>query len=294
MASKFKNIYYGFLMGIFALGIFTIFTLKQGRLLMNIELVQDYNSVQTHDKYDDNEKLKTLVPNEILTNDTNFIIDVNKTLNYVATVVDGKYFSNTNLTAYQKLQNILSQNGGGICGDLAMILKEVLEAKGYKARTIQLLRQVGSSFDSHMVTEVWDEKQNKFILLDPTFNFMMAINNKYINAYELKKALLYNKKQVRILENKQEKASNYQKYYVNYFSLYNNVLIVRANHFTGYKRIFTRFPILHNYWGGKYFICNTSLGGISKLYKVFYFYIPLFFIMNLFVIIFVKFRYRRK
>lgn len=113
MLSIFKNYYYGFLSATFILSIFIIFVLKQNQLLMNIEQVKDYNSVKIDDKYSDNKELKTILPSHILKNDDNFEQDIKKTLNYVATSVNGRYVSNPNLTAYQKLNNILTQNGGG-------------------------------------------------------------------------------------------------------------------------------------------------------------------------------------
>lgn len=114
MLSKLKNIYYGFLIGIFILSIFTIYTLKSNQLLINIEQVQDYNSVNIVDTYNDNHKLKTILPKEIFENNANFEEDIQKTLNYVTKVIDGRYISNPNLTAYQKLNNILTQNGGDL------------------------------------------------------------------------------------------------------------------------------------------------------------------------------------
>jgi|SaaInlLV_10m_DNA_2_1039722.scaffolds.fasta_scaffold48312_2 hypothetical protein len=114
MINKFKNLYYGFLIGLFSISILSIYILKQNQLLMNIEQVQDYNSVKIDDKYSDNHKLKTILPKEIYHNDKNFEDDIKKTLNYVATVIDGKYVSNLNITGYQKFNNIITQNGGDL------------------------------------------------------------------------------------------------------------------------------------------------------------------------------------
>jgi hypothetical protein len=216
-------------------------------------------------------------------------------MNYVATVVDGRYVSNPNLTGYQKLNNILTQNGGGICGDLAMILQEVLRVKGYTARTIQLIRQVGSSYDTHVATEVYSPIQKKFILLDPTFNLMFKSNDKYINANDLRDIVLYKKEKLNIFENIKTNVAKYQEYYVDYFSLYNNVLIVRANNLVGYKRLLSKLPILHNYLGGKYYVENSdSVKGIGTLYNIFYIYVPLFLLLNLLLLILLKIKKRNK
>ncbi len=288
MASKVKNIYYGFLIGIFLLSIFTVFILKQNKLLVNIEFVQNYNSVKTN-RFRDNEKLKLIVPKVILTNDISFEKDIKKALNYVATVIDGRYISNPNLTAYQKLNSILTQKRGGLCGDLAIILKGILIAKGYKARTIQLLRQIASYSYTHVVTEVWSESLHKFILLDPTFNLMIKSNNKYINANELINIVLYKKSQLDILENPRKNVAKYKEYYADYFAFYNNVLIVTANKFSGYKRIFSKLPILNSYLGGKYYVQdNDGVKGVARLYKIFYLYIPTFLLINILLLIFLK------
>ncbi len=179
--------------------------------------------------------------------------------------------------------------GGGTCGDLAMILHEILIVKGYNSRTIQLIRQVGSSFDTHIVIEVWGENLKKFILLDPTFNLMFKSDGNYISASELKSIVLYEKKNLYIVENIQLKVAQYKEYYVNYFSLYNNILIVKSNNLIGYKKILSKLPILHNYLGRKYYVKdNDSLKGILVLYNIFYFYIPIFLLINIFLLIFFK------
>ncbi len=100
---------------------------------------------------------------------------------------------------------------GGICGDLAMILQEILTVKGYRARTIQLIRQVGSSYDTHVVTEVYSPIQKKFVLLDPTFNLMFKSNNNYINANDLKDIVLYKKGKLNIVENIKNKVAKLTK-----------------------------------------------------------------------------------
>jgi hypothetical protein len=203
-------------------------------------------------------------------------------------VVDGRYVSNPNLTAYQKLSHVLTQNGGGICGDLAIVLKEVLEVKGYKARTIQLVRQLGSSYDTHVVTEVFDENLKKYILLDPTFNLMFKSSDKYINANEVRQKHLYKKNSFEIIQLDNSNVAKYREYYVDYMSLYNNVLIVKSNNFEGIKRLVSRLPLLHNYFGGKYFISDNQDGkGMAAIYNLFYVYLPLLLLAGFIYIIFV-------
>ncbi|WP_152056780.1 hypothetical protein [Aliarcobacter butzleri] len=170
-----------------------------------------------------------------------------------------------------------------------MILKEILEVKGYTARTIQLIRQIGSSHDTHVLTEVYDKKMQKFILLDPTFNLMFKSNNQYMNANEVKNIFLYKKESLSIEEIVQQKVAKYKEYYVDYFSLYNNVLVVKINNLVGYKRLLSKLPIFHNYLGGKYYVeKDSSWYGVSILYKIFYFYIPLFLLLNIVVILLIK------
>jgi len=178
--------------------------------------------------------------------------------------------------------------GGGICGDMAMILKEVLEVKGYKARTIQLVRQLGSSYDTHVVTEVFDEKLKKYILLDPTFNLMFKSSDKYINANEVRQKHLYKKNSFEIIQLDSSSVAKYREYYVDYMSLYNNVLIVKSNNFEGIKRLASKLPLLHNYFGRKYFIAdNQDSKGIFAIYNLFYVYLPLLLLAGFIYIIFV-------
>jgi hypothetical protein len=113
LISRLKYLYYGSLVAVFFVSILTIYILKQNNLLMNIETVENYSSVHVEDSYKDNQNLKSLIPQEILQNDKIFEDDIKKTMDYVAKVINGRYISNPNLTAYQKLNNILHENGGG-------------------------------------------------------------------------------------------------------------------------------------------------------------------------------------
>lgn len=176
-----------------------------------------------------------------------------------------------------------------------MILKEILEVKGYKARTIQLIRQLGNSHDTHVVTEVYNKQYEKYILLDPTFNLMFKLNEKYINANEVRQSVLYDKNNINIIRNIHQNVEDYTKYYVDYLSLYNNVLIVKTNNSVGYKRLLLKLPIFHNFHGGKYFVNNNdSTKAISLLYNLYYIFVPIFFVANIFVIIYMLIIKRKK
>ncbi len=289
MLGRLKNIYHGFLIGVFVLSIFVVYVLKSNNIWMNIDLITDYNLILDVGKYPDNNKLKTILPKEIFSNNVNFEEDIQKALNYVSTVVDGRYISNKNLTGYQKLNNILTKKNGGICGDLAIILKEVLIAKGYKARTVQLIRQFGTLEDTHVITEVYDIKLEKFIMLDPMFNLMIKFDNVYMNANELRDNYLYSNNQYIIQEFKGNQVAKYKNYYVNYLSLFNNVLIVKSSELIDFKRNLMRIPIIQKYVNTKYYTLkdkDTKLYII--LYETFYFYIPIFLLLNIILLILLK------
>jgi len=176
-----------------------------------------------------------------------------------------------------------------------MILKEILIVKGYKARTIQLIRQFGTLYDTHVVTEVYDEKLEKFIMLDPMFNLMIKNNSIYMNANELRSSYLYANNRYIIQEFKGNKVAKYNNYYVNYLSLFNNVLIVKSSELIGFKRNLMRIPIIQKYVNSKYYtLKDKDIKVYAILYKLLYFYIPLFLLFNIVVITFINIRNRMK
>ena len=185
---------------------------------------------------------------------------------------------------------------GGECGDLAVILQQILQVKGYQARTVQLMRQIGSAYDTHVVTEVWDKVQQKFIMLDPTFGLMIRGENGFLNAMEIRNGYLYKKYEMKQMYTGTDNGKFLKEYYVNYFPLYNNVLLVDNKELMGIKEQLARLPFFQYFLAMKYYVFDDSkdksLTGTRQLYLLFYFYTPIL-IFSLFLLLFFSFLYNR-
>ena len=81
-----------------------------------------------------------------------------------------------------------SYDNGINCRGLAMILAELLRCIGLKAYHVTCMPYNIEDSDCHVVTEVYCEDLNKWIMLDPSFN-IYVYNDKILNVVEVRKAL---------------------------------------------------------------------------------------------------------
>jgi hypothetical protein len=61
--------------------------------------------------------------------------------------------------------------GSGACGGYSMVLARTLDLLGYKVRIAQL-KTVKSGYGGHIIIEYYSDMYNKWVLIDPLFNWM--------------------------------------------------------------------------------------------------------------------------
>lgn len=82
------------------------------------------------------------------------------------------------------------------CVEYGTVLRSVLAANGYKARTLGLKIkevEVTSSGAGHVPTEAWSDTHGKWFLLDAQFNVVPMLDGQPLNAVELQDAIFQKK-----------------------------------------------------------------------------------------------------
>lgn len=77
------------------------------------------------------------------------------------------------------------------CRERAIVLADLLIAVGCKAYPICM--KSAKNMAVHFTVHVFDEIAKKWILIDPSFNVIFKVENNFVNAYELRQALLEGK-----------------------------------------------------------------------------------------------------
>ncbi|WP_166962323.1 transglutaminase domain-containing protein [Yeosuana marina] len=89
--------------------------------------------------------------------------------------------------------NEANEGGEFPCFAFAIVLKDQLNANGFKARTIYLKSKDAKNRKSspgHVATEVYLNDLDKWVFLDGQFNLMPFLNNKPLNAVEFQDAIV--------------------------------------------------------------------------------------------------------
>ncbi len=84
---------------------------------------------------------------------------------------------------------------GFTCQEFSILLAAALQAYGYPARVIAILKDnygYGTG-KGHWVIEVWSDERDKWILLDPQNNCYWMAGKNILNAYEIREYLLTGK-----------------------------------------------------------------------------------------------------
>lgn len=106
--------------------------------------------------------------------------------------------SGSNTPSESKTLVILQEAAGGKrfrCVEYGLVLKSVLAACGFNARTLGLktkdvaVTRVGAG---HVASEVWSNEYQKWVMLDAQFNLLAIKNNEPLNAVELQNAIYFN------------------------------------------------------------------------------------------------------
>jgi len=127
---------------------------------------------------------------------------------------------------------ILKEAGEGQefpCFAYAIVLKDQLNALGYKARTVYLKTQDAEhrkSSPGHVVTEVFLNDLQKWVFLDGQFNVMPTLNGLPLNSVELQNAINNNYNQFKLESNSNEKIGkqNYVDFVYDYLFYFDTTL----------------------------------------------------------------------
>jgi len=111
-----------------------------------------------------------------------------------------------------------AKSGGRFpCFAYAIVLRDQLNALGYKARTVYLKTQDATTRKSspgHVATEVFLNDLKKWVFLDGQFNAMPTLDGIPLNAVEFQHAINHNYKQFKLESYGSEVVS--KRYYVNF------------------------------------------------------------------------------
>ena len=104
---------------------------------------------------------------------------------------NGDYDNHVNDTALELLEYSFDrEKSEGInCRGLSIILTECLLALGIRARTLYLLPLSPYDCDNHVITECWDTRRKKWIMLDPTYDLYALKDGTPLSALEFRTAL---------------------------------------------------------------------------------------------------------
>lgn len=89
------------------------------------------------------------------------------------------------------LKDIRSGKTGGFCGQYAYVLADVLKSLGFfNVRYVELWSNRGKN-QSHFVVEVWSDRFEKWLILDPDYNLYYEVKStgQPANAYEVRHSL---------------------------------------------------------------------------------------------------------
>lgn len=113
----------------------------------------------------------------------------------------GNYDNHVKNTAMELLQYAFGkgEDCGINCRSLSLALTECLLAIGIKARVVYLMPFSPYDFDNHVVCEAFISEENKWVMIDPTYDLYATANGVHLSIYELRNALanqeevIYNK-----------------------------------------------------------------------------------------------------
>lgn len=123
----------------------------------------------------------------------------------------------------------LKSNGNLLCGEVARLYGYVLNLYGFKVRYLTFARSIFDSFDRHSTIEIWDEKRNKWIISDPTFNISFKCDTIFLSSDELYDLIHSgNFNSINAIHGNITKYElPIEQYYISYYSLLNNIYFIK-------------------------------------------------------------------
>jgi glutaredoxin 2 len=134
-----------------------------------------------------------------------------------------------------KLLHHMLSNKSLLCGELARLYGYILHLSGFTVRYITISRSIFDAFDRHSFIEVWDDKRQKWIITDPTFNISYKNHSDFLSSDEVYDLIHSGHFDAIKIINGNPTRYEYKIYNSNIsiFSLFDNVYLVKdIQHFT--------------------------------------------------------------
>ncbi|MGB9664279.1 MAG: hypothetical protein ACPL25_05080 [Ignavibacteria bacterium] len=122
-----------------------------------------------------------------------------------------------------------------LCGEIARLYGYILHLLGFNVRYITISRSIFDSFDRHSTIEIWDEKRQKWIISDPTFNVSFMKDTTFLSSDELYDLIHSgNFASIKVIHGKPTLyETKLENYYISIYSLFDNVYFIKTiQHFT--------------------------------------------------------------
>ncbi|MEJ5305300.1 MAG: hypothetical protein WHV63_05085 [Ignavibacteria bacterium] len=129
-----------------------------------------------------------------------------------------------------KLLKHMISNKSLLCGEIAKLYGYILHLAGFNVRLITISRSIFDAFDRHTTIEIWDEKRQKWVITDPTFNVSFKDNNDFLSSdeiYDLVHSGNFDSIKV-IHSNPTRYEIKLDNYYISVFSLFDNVYFIKG------------------------------------------------------------------
>ena len=131
-----------------------------------------------------------------------------------------------------KLLNHMLSNKSLLCGEIARLYGYILHLSGFYVRYITISRSIFDEFDRHSTIEIWDEKRQKWIISDPTFNITFQSDSNFLSSdevYDLIHSGYFNS--IKIIKGNPTKYElHIDNYHISIFSLFDNVFFIKNIH----------------------------------------------------------------
>jgi hypothetical protein len=129
-----------------------------------------------------------------------------------------------------KLLKHMISNKSLLCGEIAKLYGYILHLAGFNVRLITISRSIFDAFDRHTTIEIWDEKRQKWVITDPTFNVSFKDNNDFLSSDEIYDLVHSgNFDSIKVIHgNPTRYEIKLDNYYISVFSLFDNVYFIKS------------------------------------------------------------------
>ncbi|MCR4417065.1 MAG: hypothetical protein NUV92_04905 [Ignavibacteria bacterium] len=129
-----------------------------------------------------------------------------------------------------KLLKHMISNKSLLCGEIAKLYGYILHLAGFNVRLITISRSIFDAFDRHTTIEIWDEKRQKWVITDPTFNVSFKDNNDFLSSDEIYDLIHSgNFDSIKVIHSNPTRYEiKLDNYYISVFSLFDNVYFIKS------------------------------------------------------------------